>query len=253
MCAEVWVCSDPVTCNKASKVNDCVLSSLGLSARAPQQHKYQLPHWAHHCTLHTEKMQPTLLSPKTFTNTAQLLIDHWHLVKQSSHLTQDDGNWQKNGSCQIHKWLAECKEKATWVWKLNAASGNPSFTWSLAPFVLVFPAASEELLSSQSLLHCSCGRKTTCCCCDAVSVNDDCFTVSGCMTVWLRLCLSCGPICSTQTCLLRLDDDIGWRQCFKTFCQTKKGDIFKGLGWEKQKHFCCLCLWVHDSAHSEQR
>lgn len=136
MCAEVRVCSDPVTCNKASKVDDCVQSSLGLSARAPQQHKYQLPHGAHHCTLHTEQMQPT--SPKSFTNTSQLLFDHWHLVKQSSHLTQDDGNWQKNGLCQIHKWLAECKEKATCVWKLYAAAGNPPFTCSIALFVPVF-------------------------------------------------------------------------------------------------------------------
>lgn len=145
------------------------------------------------------------------------------------------------------------RKKATWVWKLHAAAGNPSFTCSLALFVLVFPAAGEELLSSQSPLHCSCGRKTTCCCCDAVSANADCFTASRCMTVWLILCLRCGPICFSQTCLLRLDDDIGWRQCFQTFCQTKKGDIFKGLGREKQKHFCRLCLWVYDSAHSERR
>lgn len=96
--------------------------------------------------------------------------------------------------------------------------------------------------SFQSLLHCSCGRKTTCCCCDAFSANDDCFTASGCMTVWLRLCLRCGPICSTQTCLLHLDDDIGWRQCFKTFCKTNKGDIYKGPGLRKAKTFLSLML-----------
>ncbi len=134
---------------------------------------------AHHCTLHTEQMQPFLFINSISKNNPAASLTRTLLKK-----------WKKR-SCQMHGWFTKCTEK-----HMFTQQASVSFESSLALSGPVFPSANRSSSPASDGCAAAVVKKTTCCCHDAVLAKKspspthypkiDCFTENGQKTVWVR-------------------------------------------------------------------